>query len=322
MKVKFFSKNEVSWTAFFGGPLAGGFILYQNFKRLGEKNSARIMAVVSVIFTIVIVPLSMLIPDSTNKRIAYFIPVIYTTVAYFIFEIFQNKKINQRLEKGAEKESGWNAAFVGICCLLITLLYIGIYAFRSQLNLKTIQFTIGVLYESRENGRDALKWFHKSADRGYAPAFTSIGRQYAWGRGVAQDHKEAFKWYVKASDLGDLEAQYNIGVIYYEGLGVARDENEAVKWYEKAAESGYAPAQYNLGVIFIKRGEKNAKDTLTGLKWTKKAAEQGHAAAQYNLAMCYAAGGPGIEKNENEAIHWLKKAAAQGDADAKQLLAQ
>jgi hypothetical protein len=37
MKEKFFGKNEVSWTTFFGGPLAGGFILYQNFKRLDEK---------------------------------------------------------------------------------------------------------------------------------------------------------------------------------------------------------------------------------------------------------------------------------------------
>ena len=60
------------------------------------------------------------------------------------------------------------------------------------------------------------------------------------GEGVAKDAAEAVKWYRKAAEQGFAAAQYNLGVCYYSGEGVAKDAAEAVKWFRKAAEQGFA----------------------------------------------------------------------------------
>jgi TPR repeat protein len=45
---------------------------------------------------------------------------------------------------------------------------------------------------------------------------------YANGKGVEQDFKEAIKWFQKAADQGFAEAQYNLGFMYDKGQGVER----------------------------------------------------------------------------------------------------
>ena len=46
---------------------------------------------------------------------------------------------------------------------------------------------------------------------------------YEKGQGVPQDYGEAVKWFQKAADQGYANAQYNLGVIYDQGLGVPPD---------------------------------------------------------------------------------------------------
>ena len=41
-------------------------------------------------------------------------------------------------------------------------------------------------------------------------------------RGVPQDYAEAVKWYRKGADQGYARAQHNLGVVYAEGHGVPR----------------------------------------------------------------------------------------------------
>jgi TPR repeat protein len=60
---------------------------------------------------------------------------------------------------------------------------------------------------------------------------------------VTQNHQEALKWFRKGAEQGFALAQYNLGVMYHNGQGVAQNHEEAVKWYRKAAEQGYADAQ-------------------------------------------------------------------------------
>jgi TPR repeat protein len=47
---------------------------------------------------------------------------------------------------------------------------------------------------------EALKWFRKSADQGYASAQYALGCIYANGDGVTIDPVEAAKWFRKAAD--------------------------------------------------------------------------------------------------------------------------
>jgi len=43
------------------------------------------------------------------------------------------------------------------------------------------------------------------------------------GHGVKQDYNQAVKWYHKAADQGYAMAQDNLSIMYYEGLGVKQD---------------------------------------------------------------------------------------------------
>ena len=96
---------------------------------------------------------------------------------------------------------------------------------------------------------------------------------YADGLGVAQDDTQAVLWYGKVADQGYAEAQYRLGCMYAEGRGVARDIDKAVFWYQKAADQGHATAQYNLGVLY-QTGEVVPQDDVEAHKWFTLAASR------------------------------------------------
>jgi TPR repeat protein len=70
----------------------------------------------------------------------------------------------------------------------------------------------------------------------------NLGRKYANNN----DHAQAIKWYRRAAEQGYAEAKYALGVMYGNGQGVARNNAEAVKWYFMAAEQGHEKAQGEL----------------------------------------------------------------------------
>ena len=85
---------------------------------------------------------------------------------------------------------------------------------------------------------------------------------------------EAVKWYRKAAEQGYARAQNNLGIMYDDGYGVPEDDTEAVKWYRKGATQGYAPAQTNLGHMYDE-GEGVPQDDVEAVKWYRAAADAG-----------------------------------------------
>ena len=134
------------------------------------------------------------------------------------------------------------------------------------------------------NYEEVLKWWHKSAEQGYAPAQFSLGRMYYLGKGVTQDYKEAVKWWRKSAKQSDADAQFGLGIMYYNGDGVIQDYKEAIKWYQKSAEQDNANAQYHLGRTYI-TGKGVTRSAKEADKWYRKSAEQGHASAQFSLGL-------------------------------------
>ena len=161
---------------------------------------------------------------------------------------------------------------------------------------------------------EAVKWYRKAAEQGYALAQNSLGNMYKNGQGVTQDYSEAVKWYRQAAEQGNPASQTTLGNLYHNGLGVTKDYVEAVKWYSKAAEQGYSSAQFLLGFMYDK-GYGVTKDYTEAVKWYRKAAEQEHSYAQFLLGYMYE-NGYGVSKDQSEALKWYRKAAAQGHEDA------
>ena len=122
--------------------------------------------------------------------------------------------------------------------------------------------------------QEAVKWYRKAAEQGFAIAQYRLARCCRFGDGVEQDLPQAVKWYRmalpqddddesfrcalqafeqelrQAAEQGDAGAQYQLARCYREGLGVEMDMKqnlrEAAKWYRKAAGQGHAQAQQEL----------------------------------------------------------------------------
>ena len=187
---------------------------------------------------------------------------------------------------------------------------------------RTAQCLLGMCYERglglEKSDVEAVKWYRKSAEQGYAIAQNNLGYMYSDGRGVEQSEAEAVKWYRKAAEQGHVYAQYNLGTCYDEGRGVKQSDAEAVKWYRKSAEQGYGFAQGLLGLMYEKGRGVEQSDT-EAVKWYRKFAEQGDAIAQFLLGFMYQKG-RGVEQSDMEAAKWYRKSAEQGDADAQNKL--
>jgi TPR repeat protein len=173
-------------------------------------------------------------------------------------------------------------------------------------------FGVGV----EQNSKEAIKWYTRAAEQGHAEAQCHLGSMYFGGiNGVERNSKEAIKWCTKAAEQGNAKAQYYLALRYSNGSGVKQDKNEAVKWYTKAAEQGHATAQYNLGLIYYD-GKGVIQDHKEAFKWFAKSAEQGDASAQFNLGVMYY-NGEGVTQDHKEAFKWFTKAAEQGNSDAQ-----
>ncbi len=96
-----------------------------------------------------------------------------------------------------------------------------------------VQTHLGVCYHDglgvNQNYAEAVKWFRKALEKGWAAAQYSLASCYENGTGVKQDYAEAMKLYRKAAEQGYVFAQNNLGIIYFEGVpGVNQDYAEAV----------------------------------------------------------------------------------------------
>jgi TPR repeat protein len=170
----------------------------------------------------------------------------------------------------------------------------------------------------------------------------AMGSNYEWGRGgVKLDYQQAMNWYRKAADQGYADGQYQVGSFYEYGLGVGKDNDQAKVWYQKAADQGNEDAkaalrqldggtdpeitptapreQYEMAFNYQNGYGGLHPDLKQALYWYRKAADQGYANAQYALGQSYEIG-QGVERAPAQAQAWYQKAADQGFQRAKNAL--
>ncbi len=186
------------------------------------------------------------------------------------------------------------------------------------------QNKLGKAYCLGENGfeknyEEAVKWFSKAADKGYAKAQNNLALCYANGNGVEKDMTQAVTLWKKAAKKDMPQAQVALGLCYANGDGIKKDIKRAVSLWEKAAEQGYARANLLLSECYAK-GNGVEKNSVKAIALLGTAAEQGDKDAQFRLGTYYE-NGDFVMKDMSKAISWYKKAAEQGQADAQCSLA-
>lgn len=210
---------------------------------------------------------------------------------------------------------------------------------------------LGVFYQSPRGGSkiaDALKWYLKAAELGYAEAQVNVGELLDVKDADTNDVHRAREWYSKAAAQGHPKGQHRLGKMfvfgkggiedaaegvklyrsalktaadqtlqevlnslayaYNQGLGVKADKKEAAKYLKSAADLGLPLAQYNMGIFIVKDQNNNYTEAV---KWFLLAGKQGYGAASNLLGDCYSFGN-GVKKDLGEAEKWYLAAVQQG----------
>ena len=73
---------------------------------------------------------------------------------------------------------------------------------------------------------------------------------------MKENNVQAVKWYIKAAEQGYADAQYNLAYTYEFGEpGVPRDIDKAIRWYRKAAAKDHPEAQERYSILKDKKEE-------------------------------------------------------------------
>lgn len=118
---------------------------------------------------------------------------------------------------------------------------------------KKAQYRLGRCYDkgrgTKEDDKQAVAWYEKSAKQDYAKAVYQLGKCYKDGEGVEKDKKRAFQLFLQAAKQENADGQYAVGKAYFKGKGVAADKAQAKKWLLRAV-----------------RNEKGGKEILQDLR--------------------------------------------------------
>ena len=84
----------------------------------------------------------------------------------------------------------------------------------------------------------SFKALRKLAVRGDSSAQYSLALRYASGDGIKQDYREAMSWFLKSADAGEVRATPKLAACYWAGRGAAQDYGKAYFWGLLAQASG------------------------------------------------------------------------------------
>jgi len=119
-----------------------------------------------------------------------------------------------------------------------------------------IPFTMASQDVHQHQSNENENRYRKAAEQGDAQAQMLLG-EHCWSTGVENDQHEAVKWFCKAAEQGFAEAQRRLFGLYFFGDGVVKkDVQLAMTWCRKAAEQGHADCQFSLGLASFNQKEK------------------------------------------------------------------
>lgn len=165
-------------------------------------------------------------------------------------------------------------------------------------------------YGQLKNNALAMRYFTKSAEKGYLPAIQVMAKYSLLQN---KDPDQAVKWFKQAATAGDVNAQMFMAAAYLYGIGVKKNDDAASRFYIDAAKNGNAIAQFALAENFI--DSRHFTNTKLGLIWLSKSAASGNPKALTKLGAIYITGKI-VSKDIDKGVELLNKAVAMNFAPA------
>ena len=129
MSKKLFSERQVDLSAFLGGPIPAGILIFKNHFRLGDKRIAFQSLIATIIFTVLFFYLLLKIPDEVIEKVPnYVFSAFYAILVIIYFKIFLAKDVKKAFDEGTEKASNWTVAGFTILGVILNILIIFLLA--------------------------------------------------------------------------------------------------------------------------------------------------------------------------------------------------
>lgn len=116
--VRLYSPQHVVLASFIGTPLAGGWLLAQNFGKLGDKSAQWKALLGSAAASVLLMVISSWLPGSFPRLL---LPAAYCWGMYALARGLQGEAFRRHVHVGGAVHSGWRAAGVGCVGMLAVL---------------------------------------------------------------------------------------------------------------------------------------------------------------------------------------------------------
>ena len=135
-EIKLFSQKSISAATYFGGPLAAGYMIGQNYKSLNNQRASVQSFIIGALSSFVLMAVILSIPDHIMAEVPNVaIPLLYSGIAWGIVEWKQGDVLTKHEEEGNPYHSNWYVAAVAI--ISAVLLVIALISFFFSVGLFT-----------------------------------------------------------------------------------------------------------------------------------------------------------------------------------------
>lgn len=115
-----FSERMIKMAAFFGGPLAVGYLFVENYKALGQAHKVSKAWVISIVGTILLFVLSYYVEKLIDLPGVGF-GIISIGITQVLYKREQEEAVTKHLEKGGALQSPWRAAGITLLAFALTM---------------------------------------------------------------------------------------------------------------------------------------------------------------------------------------------------------
>lgn len=120
MDKKIYSEKQIVTGVLLGGPLAGGYFLWCDFKALGKDTHATVVAIAAMIVTLVSFGLLFAIPE-LQRLPTFLIPAVHIGLTYGIIRGYLADALDSHVQDGVIRYGWGNTVLIAIGFLALTL---------------------------------------------------------------------------------------------------------------------------------------------------------------------------------------------------------
>ena len=118
-EVPLYSVPNIALASFLGGPLAAGWLISVNYRRMNEPRAARSALIQGGIATLALVGLMVGLPPSLVEQVpGVTVPLIYTGLIWMVADRLQGRALAAHFARGGLRHSLWRAVGISLVAAL------------------------------------------------------------------------------------------------------------------------------------------------------------------------------------------------------------